>query len=135
LAVAIALEEGLITPVIPQCESLSLLDLAAKTRALIDRARNGRLRPEDLEEGTFTVTNLGMYGVQEFQAIVNPPQAAILAVGGLRRVPGFDAFDRIVPVQLINLSISADHRVTDGVEVGRFLAEVKRILEDGFALV
>jgi pyruvate dehydrogenase E2 component (dihydrolipoamide acetyltransferase) len=135
LAVAIALAEGLITPVIPYCESLSLPELAASSHALIDRARNGHLRPEDLEEGTFTVTNLGMYGVKEFQAIVNPPQAAILAVGGMRRVPAFDAFDRIVPAQLISLTISADHRVTDGAEVARFLAEAKHILEDGFALV
>jgi pyruvate dehydrogenase E2 component (dihydrolipoamide acetyltransferase) len=135
LAVAVALEDGLITPVIRHCESLSLAELAKAARTVIDRARTGHLRPEDLEDGTFTVSNLGMFGVKNFQAIVNPPQAAILAVGVLRRIPVFDTFDRLVPAQMITASVSADHRVTDGAEVSRFLQELKRLLEDAFELV
>jgi pyruvate dehydrogenase E2 component (dihydrolipoamide acetyltransferase) len=135
LAVAVALERGLITPVIHHCESLSLENLAIAARAVIERARSGHLRPEDLENGTFTVTNLGMFGVTNFQAIINPPQAAILAVGVLRRIPVFDAFDRVIPAQMITASVSADHRVTDGADVSRFLQEIKNVLEDAFALV
>jgi pyruvate dehydrogenase E2 component (dihydrolipoamide acetyltransferase) len=135
LAVAVALEGGLITPVIHHCESLSLENLAMAAKAVIERARSGHLRPEDLENGTFTVTNLGMFGVTNFQAIINPPQAAILAVGVLRRIPVFDAFDRVIPAQMITASVSADHRVTDGADVSRFLQEIKNVLEDAFALV
>lgn len=135
LAVAVAMDEGLITPVIHNCESLSLAELADAAHEVVDRARAGRLRPRDLEGGTFTVSNLGMFGVTHFQAIVNPPQAAILAVGTLRRVPVFDTYDRLVPARLLTATVSADHRVTDGAEVARFLQDLKRVLEDGFGLV
>lgn len=135
LAVAVALDEGLITPVIHNCESLSLTDLAAAAKGVIERARAGRLRPEDLDGGTFTVSNLGMFGVKHFEAIINPPQAAILTVGGVHRVPVFDAHDRMVPAQILTATLSADHRVTDGAEVARFLQELKYILEDSFGLV
>jgi pyruvate dehydrogenase E2 component (dihydrolipoamide acetyltransferase) len=124
LAVAVALEEGLITPVIHNCESLSLSEVAAAARTIIERARTGRL-----------VSNLGMFDVTHFQAIVNPPQAAILAVGRLHRVPVFGSGDRVVPAQLMTASVSADHRVTDGVEVARFLQELKRVLEDAFEIL
>ncbi len=135
LALAVAFDEGLITPVIHHCESLSLADLALATKGVIERARARRLRPEDLEGGTFTVSNLGMFGVKNFEAILNPPQAAILAVGSVRRVPVFDAHDRVVPAQLLTATVSADHRVTDGAEVARFLQELKGILENGFELI
>ena len=98
-------------------------------------ARGGRLRPEDLEGGTFTVSNLGMLGVKHFEAIVNPPQAAILTAGAVRRVPVFDAYDRVIPGQLLTATVSADHRVTDGAEVAKFLNELKAMLEGGFALI
>ena len=134
LAIAVALDEGLITPVVHNCESLSLTELAAAAKGVIERGRHGRVRPEDLEGGTFTVSNLGMFGVKHFEAIVNPTQAAILAVGEVRRVPTFDAYDRVVPAQLLAATVSADHRVTDGAEVARFLQELKGLLEDGFGL-
>ena len=102
---------------------------------MVERARAGRLRPEDLEGGTFTVSNLGMFGVRQFEAIVNPPQAAILAVGEVRRVPAFDAADRVVPAHVLTATLSADHRVTDGAEVARFLQTLRDVLEDGFVLV
>ena len=130
-----AIDGGLITPVIHHCEGLSLTEMASAARQVISRARSGHLRPEDLEGGTFTVSNLGMFGVKQFEAIINPPQAAILTVGAVRRVPIFDVRDHIVPGQLLTATISADHRVTDGAEVARFLQELKSALETGFALM
>jgi len=135
LAVAVALDEGLVTPVVHNCESLSLTQLADAARTVIQNARAGRQRPQELEGGTFTVTNLGMFGVTHFHAIVNPPQAAILAVGTVRRVPAFDEHDRVVARQWLNATVSADHRVTDGAAVAQFMQEVKRILEDAFELL
>jgi pyruvate dehydrogenase E2 component (dihydrolipoamide acetyltransferase) len=135
LAVAVALDEGLITPVIHNCEALTLTQLAAAARGIAERARAGHLRPEDLDEGTFTVSNLGPFGVTTFHAIVNPPQAAILAVGAVHQVADFDANGRLIPTQLISATVSADHRVTDGAEVARFLQELKRILEGAFELL
>jgi pyruvate dehydrogenase E2 component (dihydrolipoamide acetyltransferase) len=134
LAVAVAIDDGLITPVIHKCESLSIVEMADASRRIIERARTGRLRQKDMADGTFTVTNLGMYGVKHFEAIVNPPQAAILTVGAVRRVPTFDPGDRIVPMQVITATVSADHRVTDGAEVARFLRHLQTALEGGFAL-
>jgi len=135
LAVAVTLDEGLITPVIHDCERLSLTDMAAATKQVVERARAGRLRPDDLEGGTFTVSNLGMFGIKHFQAILNPPQAAILTAGMVRRVPLFDSHDRVVPAQLLTATVSADHRVTDGAEVARFLQELRGVLEGGFTLM
>lgn len=135
LAVAVALEEGLITPVVHDCQDLSLTQLAGQVREVVDRARSGRLRADDLDVGTFTVTNLGMFGVRQFEAIVNPPQAAILAVGQVRRVPAFDVLDRVVAQQVLTATVSADHRVTDGAEVARFMRDLREILEDGFRLL
>jgi pyruvate dehydrogenase E2 component (dihydrolipoamide acetyltransferase) len=135
LAVAVALDDGLITPVIHSCESLSLIEMAAAAKQVVERARAGRLHPEDLDGGTFTVSNLGMFGIKHFEAIVNPPQAAILTAGAVRRVPVFDARDRVVPTQLLTATVSADHRVTDGAEVAQFLQELKATLEAGFILM
>ena len=139
LAVAVALgekeSEGLLTPVIPACQNLTLVEIAAASKSAIERARVGKLNADDLGGGTFTLSNLGMFGVKSFEAIVNPPQAAILAVGAIRREPAFDALDRVVAVQLMTTTVSADHRVSDGAEVARFLKSVKDYLEDAFMLM
>ncbi len=139
LAIAVALgeqtSEGLLTPVISGCQKLSLVEIAAASKNAVERARAGKLNADDLGGGTFTVSNLGMFGVKSFEAIVNTPQAAILAVGTIRRVPTFDAFDRVVPAQLMTVTVSADHRVSDGAEAARFLKTLKSYLEDGYALV
>jgi pyruvate dehydrogenase E2 component (dihydrolipoamide acetyltransferase) len=139
LAIAVALgeteSEGLLTPVIPACQNLSLVEIAAASKQAVERARAGKLNAGDVAGGTFTVTNLGMFGVKSFEAIVNTPQAAILAVGAIRREPAFDAFDRVISVQPMTATVSADHRVSDGVEVARFLKTVKGYLEDAFILV
>ena len=135
LAIAVALPDGLITPLVQGCQALSLEELGQATQAVIERARSGRLQPEDLETGTFTVSNLGMFGIKQFEAIINPPQAAILALGAIQRVPVFDAHDNVVAAQLLTATLSADHRVVDGAEAARFLGTLKQLLADGFALV
>lgn len=140
LAVAVALTEndrptGLITPVITACETLPLVTLAQKADDVIGRARENRLKAHELGDGTFTVSNLGMFGVRHFEAIVNPPQVAILAIGGIRRIPTFDEHDNVRPMSMLTVTLSADHRVADGAEVASFLRDMKVVLEDGLALM
>lgn len=128
IAVAVALDDGLVTPVLHRCQEMGLMELAEAARDLVARAREGRLRSEDLEGGTFTVSNLGMLGVTQFTAIVNPPQAAILAIGAVQTRPTYDA-GTLRAAQVLIATLSADHRITDGVEASRFLARFKELLE------
>ncbi len=135
MALAVALPEGLIAPVIHDCDRLSLVEIAARAKELGERARAGRLRPEDLEGGTFTVSNLGMFGdVDSFVAIINPPHTGILAVG--KAVPRPVVRDgQLAVATTMKLTLSADHRVTDGAEAAQYLNEVKRLLENPLLLV
>lgn len=139
LSIAVALgesvSEGLVTPVVTQCQKRTLLEISTGARAAVERARAGRLNSEDVEGGTFTVSNLGMFGVKAFTAIINPPQAAILAVGSVRRIPVFDAQDRVIAAHIMTVTLSVDHRVSDGAEAARFLAALKSYLENPFSLV
>jgi pyruvate dehydrogenase E2 component (dihydrolipoamide acetyltransferase) len=135
LSVAVALPEGLITPTLAGCQALSLEELASAAQAMFERARSGRLQPQDLAPGTFTVSNLGMFGVKQFEAIINPPQAAILALGAIQHVPVFDAQGNLTAADLLTATLSVDHRVADGAEAARFLATLKMLLADGFALL
>ena len=128
IAIAVALEEGLASPVIPDADRKSLGQIARESRAMIERARNGKMRPEDLSEGTFTVSNLGMYDMDNFIAIINPPQAAILAVGAVRQVPVVRG-GQIVIGQVMKASVSVDHRAADGAQGAQFLSDVRRALE------
>jgi pyruvate dehydrogenase E2 component (dihydrolipoamide acetyltransferase) len=128
LGVAVALEEGLVVPVIRNADRLSLSELAQQSRRLADKAQNKKLLPLDYDGGTFTVSNLGMLGVDSFVAIINPPQCAILAVG--RVAPRVVADDGMFAVRsLMTATLSADHRVIDGALAAHFLGEVKRRLE------
>jgi pyruvate dehydrogenase E2 component (dihydrolipoamide acetyltransferase) len=130
IGVAVALEEGLVVPVIRNADRLSLPELAAQSRALAEKAQNKKLFPLDYEGGTFTVSNLGMLGVDSFTAIINPPQCAILAVGRVApRVVADDGMFAIKPT--MTATLSADHRVVDGAIAARFLQEVKQLLENG----
>jgi len=134
IAIAVALEGGLITPVIRGCDEKFLGDIGAEARELAAAARAGRLRPDQYQGGTFTVSNLGMYGVEDFVAIINPPQAAILAVGAVTDTPV--ARDGAVVIRpMMRITLSADHRVTDGAEAAQFLREVKAILEQPLRLL
>jgi pyruvate dehydrogenase E2 component (dihydrolipoamide acetyltransferase) len=139
LAIAVAVgerahPEGLITPVIHGCQALRLVEIAERSAAVAGRARSGKLKPDDLDGGTFTISNLGMFGILQFQAIINPPQVAILAVGALQKLAGFDEQDRVVAVQRMTVTLSADHRATDGAEAAGFLSVFKDALEDAFVL-
>ncbi len=135
VAMAVALPDGLIAPVIHDCDRLTLPQIGTAAKDLGERARAGRLRPEDYDGGTFTVSNLGMFGdVDSFVAIINPPHTGILAVG--KAMPRAVARDgRIVAATTMKLTLSADHRVTDGAEAAQYLNEVKRLLENPLLLV
>jgi len=128
LGVAVALAEGLVVPVIRNADRFSLAELAEQSRALADKAQNKKLFPLDYEGGTFTVSNLGMLGVDSFIAIINPPQCAILAVGRVAsRVVADEGMFAVK--SLMTATLSADHRVVDGASAARFLREVKQLLE------
>lgn len=130
IGVAVALDEGLVVPVIRHADRLNLLELAKQSRALADKAQNKKLFPLDYEGGTFTVSNLGMLGVDSFIAIINPPQAAILAVG--RVVPRVVTDgDGIEIKSMMTATLSADHRVVDGASAARFLKCLKDYLAEG----
>jgi len=134
IAVAVALDEGLIAPVVPECESKSLSQIAEKTDELVEKARTGRIRPEEYSGATFTISNMGMFDVEEFQAVVVPPECAILAVGTIYPTPVV-VEDAVEVAQMAKLTISADHRVTDGAGAARFLQEVKKALENPVLLL
>jgi len=128
IGMAVALDEGLVVPVIRQADRLSLAELAVQSRELADKAQKKKLFPLDYEGGTFTVSNLGMLGVDSFTAIINPPQCAILAVG--RVAPRVVADDGMFAIRsLMTATLSADHRVVDGAIAARFLQQVKQVLE------
>src|SRR5690606_5835263 len=127
ISIAVAVEGGLITPIIRDAHVKFLGDIGAEARQLAEAARAGRLRPDQYQGGTFTVSNLGMYGVDDFIAIINPPQAAILAVGAIVDTPTVRD-GQVVVRPLMRITLSADHRVTDGAEAARFLQHVKAVL-------
>jgi pyruvate dehydrogenase E2 component (dihydrolipoyllysine-residue acetyltransferase) len=134
IGVAVAFDDGLVVPVVHDADSLSLAQITRRRLDLVEAARSGRLRPDDLERGTFTISNLGMYGVDGFDAIVNAPQAAILAVGRIA--------DRVVPVDgvpvvrpTVQVSVSFDHRAVDGARGARFLETLAVLIEEPAGLV
>ena len=126
---AVALDDGLIAPFIPDTDRQSLGTVSTMAKDLIGRARSGQLLPNEYQGGTFTVSNLGMYEVDEFISIINPPQAAILAVGSIAEVPVVRD-GAVVPGHKMKITLSADHRVSDGAEVARFLQAVRQYLEN-----
>lgn len=129
LGVAVAVEDGLLVPVVRHAETLGLTALAARISDLSASARSGRLTPDEVTGSTFTISNLGMYPVEQFTAILNPPEVAILAVGQAQMQPVWNgtAFE---PRRLMRVTLSADHRVIDGAVAAAFLAELKRLLEE-----
>ena len=128
ISVAVALEDGLVSPIIPDVDRKSLGQIARETKAMVDRARAGKLRGEDYADGTFTISNLGMFGIDTFVAIINPPQAGILAVGAIREVPVVRD-GQIAIGSIMKVTLSADHRATDGVRGAQFLSDVRAALE------
>ena len=134
VGIAMAVEDGLLMPAIMGCEDMSLKDIAAASKDLADRAQNGALRPDEYTGGTFGISNLGMFDVSTFVAIIQPPQSAILAVGTVAKKPVVRD-DQIVVRQIMNATISADHRIVDGAEGAQFLIQIKRLLENPLALI
>lgn len=133
---AVAIEGGLISPFIPATDRASLGEIARKTKDLSRRAREGGLKPEEYAGGTFTTSNLGMFGVDDFTAIINPPQAAILAIGAAKMQPVWNAeTEAFVPQLLMKVTISVDHRLSDGAEAAQYLRELKRLLEHPMLLL
>ena len=128
ICIAVSVEGGLITPIVRHADYKNLGQLAAEVKELAGLARAGKLAPEQYKGGSFTLSNLGMFGALEFQAILNPPQAAILAVGGILDAPVVKE-GQVVAGKTMNLTLSCDHRVIDGALAAQFLQEVKRLLE------
>ncbi|MEX2081345.1 MAG: dihydrolipoamide acetyltransferase family protein, partial [Dehalococcoidia bacterium] len=131
--VGIALDEGLIAPAILDVAHKSLGHVARESRDLIDRARGGRLSADEYSAGTFTITNLGAFGVETLIGIINPPQAAILGVGSVMKQPVVIE-DQVVARDVMKVALSADHRVSDGAEGARFLKEIQGFLENPAAM-
>src|SRR5947208_2746623 len=134
IGVATAVEDGLVVPVVRHCDREPLAAIVRQARGLLERARSGRFASDDLTGATFTLSNLGMLPVTEFAAVINPPQAAILAVGTIRETPVVRE-GQIVPGRMMTVTVSCDHRIIDGVLAGRFLGELKGLLENPLALV
>ena len=135
LSVAIAVEDGLITPVVRDAHKLSLRQISSAVKDLATRARSKKIKPEEYQGGTLTISNLGAYGVDSFYAIINPPQAAILAVGAMVKKPVVNAQDQIVVGHRMSISLSGDHRVVDGAAGAEFLATIRKSLESPSSLL
>jgi pyruvate dehydrogenase E2 component (dihydrolipoamide acetyltransferase) len=134
LGMAVAVEDGLIVPVLRHADELPLPELAAEARRLVEQTRRGRFARDDLSGGTFTVSNMGMLDLEEFAAVINPPQAAILAIGSVKE-RGVVREGVVVVRRTMRVTVSCDHRIIDGVVAGRFLEELKKLLENPIVLV
>jgi pyruvate dehydrogenase E2 component (dihydrolipoamide acetyltransferase) len=130
LGVAVAIEDGLLTPVIRAAQTKSLREISELAKDLARRARNKRMKPEEFQGGTFTVSNLGGMGIDSFSAVINPPQGFILAVGKITKAPVIDDCDKIVVGRRMSLTMSCDHRVIDGALGAEYLKELRHLLEN-----
>jgi pyruvate dehydrogenase E2 component (dihydrolipoamide acetyltransferase) len=135
MAMAVALDQGLITPVIRDIGSKGLAAISQESKDLASRAREGKLQPDEYQGGTITVSNMGMFGIESFTAIINPPQAAIVAVSSIARRPDYDENGDVVPASMMKLTLSADHRIANGRDGALYMAEVKRVLENPVLLM
>ncbi|MEQ9266582.1 MAG: dihydrolipoamide acetyltransferase family protein [Balneolaceae bacterium] len=134
VAVAVAIDEGLMTPVITHADKKGLAQISAETRELAGLARDRKLQPDQMEGSTFTISNLGMFGIEEFTAIINPPNACILAVGAIRDIPVIENGE-IVPGKRMKVTLSSDHRVVDGAKAAQFLNTVRNLIENPLSML
>ena len=134
VAVAVAIDEGLMTPVINHSDKKNLRQISVETKELAGKARDRKLQPEEMEGSTFTISNLGMFGIEEFTAIINPPNACILAVGAIRDVPVVKDGE-VVPGKRMKMTLSSDHRIVDGAKAAAFLNTLQQMLENPLAMV
>jgi pyruvate dehydrogenase E2 component (dihydrolipoamide acetyltransferase) len=130
IGLAVAVPDGLITPVVRDCGRKGIVQMDRELSPLIEKARTGKLAPEEYTGATFTVSNLGSYGVDEFTAIINPPGSAILALGAMKKEPVVDESDQIVVRQVLRMTLSCDHRVIDGAKGAEFLATLRDMIQD-----
>ena len=129
IGVAVAVEDGLLVPVVRFADSKSLSQIATEVKDFAQRAKNKKLQPADWEGSTFTISNLGMFGIEEFTAIINPPDACILAISAIQEVPVVKN-GAVVPGNVMKLTLSCDHRVVDGATGAAFLLTVRSLLEE-----
>ena len=133
VSIAVALKEGLITPIIKDADKKGLIEISLEIKDLVKKANKGSLLPEEYNGGTISISNLGMFGITEFSAIINPPQSSILAVGAIRKVPSVEN-DAVVITNKLKSTLSADHRVLDGAVAAKLLKDFNDIIEDPFNL-
>ena len=134
ISVAVAIPDGLITPIVRSADKKGLLTISREMKDLATRARAGKLRPEEFQGGGFSISNMGMFGVSEFAAIINPPQAAILAVGTGAKRPVVKN-DALAIASVMTVTLSVDHRVVDGALGAQWLRTLKQIIEDPLSLM
>ncbi|MGB5547724.1 MAG: pyruvate dehydrogenase complex dihydrolipoamide acetyltransferase [Polyangiales bacterium] len=134
ISIAVAVDDGLMTPVLRDADRKGVSQIAEEVRNLAERARERKLQPEDMSNGTFSISNLGMFGIEEFTAVINPPEGAILAVGTIRSEPVVQD-DAIVPGRRMRFTMSCDHRIIDGATGAKFMAAFKRIVESPVSML
>ncbi|HEX6714390.1 MAG TPA: 2-oxo acid dehydrogenase subunit E2, partial [Thermoleophilaceae bacterium] len=134
IGVAVAAQDALVVPTIFDADSKSLGQIARDAYELAEKVREGKITPPEVAGGTFTVSNLGMFGIDEFTAVINPPQAAILTVGALKKKPAVDDNGRVVARDQMRLSLVSDHRILYGADAAQFLARVRELLEQPLQL-
>lgn len=135
ISIAVALDEGLITPIVTNADTRSIGSIRDTVQELVDKARNNKLLPHEFQGGGFTISNLGMYGIKEFYAIINPPQSAILSVGGVEKRPIVNSNNEIAVANIMSLSLSCDHRIIDGVTGARLLDKLKQLIQNPYMLL
>lgn len=138
ISVAVAIPDGLVTPVVRDADRLGVADISRQVKALAKKAREKKLSPEEMSNGTFSVSNLGMFGIEEFSAVINPPEGAILAIGAVRKEPvvvSGDRGDELRPGHRMRMTLSCDHRVVDGAVGAAFLKELRTLVEDPMELI
>ena len=133
VSIAVALTDGLITPIIKDANLKGLLEISKEIKILVKKAKEGKLTPEEYTGGTISISNLGMYGINEFAAIINPPQSSILAVGSIQKLPRMED-NEIKIVNILKSTLSADHRVLDGAVAAKLLKDFHDIIENPFDL-
>lgn len=135
IGMAVGMENGLIVPVVKKAQNKKLTAIAAETAILAEKARSGKLLAQEYQGGTFTVSNLGMFGIENFTAIINPPEAAILSVSAMQKTPVVNGENEVVVRTVMKMTVSVDHRLIDGMKATRFLNEIKALLEQPLTIL
>ena len=135
VGVAVAVDEGLLVPVVRDADQKTLSVIAAEVKDMAAKAKDKKLQPKDWEGNTFSISNLGMFGIDEFTAIINPPDACIMAVGGIKQTAAFKTDGSVYPTNIMKVTLSCDHRVVDGASGAAFLQTFKKLLENPLGML